>query len=149
MKALKELLMEYGESHQNPANVFIHWVCVPLIFWSITGFLFLITVPYAGNLAIPALLLISLYYICLSRTLWLGMLIFGCICLIASYVIYVKFYEGSFYIFLSIFSIAWIAQFIGHKIEGKKPAFLKDIQFLLLGPAWLMAKLYRKAGIPL
>ncbi len=42
---------------------------------------------------------------------------------------------------LAIFVIAWIGQFYGHKVEGKKPSFLKDLQFLLIGPAWVFEKL--------
>ena len=48
---------------------------------------------------------------------------------------------------LIIFVIAWIGQFIGHKIEGKKPSFFEDIQFLLIGPAWLLSFIYNKLGI--
>ena len=51
------------------------------------------------------------------------------------------------FIFLSIFIIAWIGQFIGHKIEGKKPAFFKDLQFLLIGPLWLLSFIYKKLNI--
>ena len=48
---------------------------------------------------------------------------------------------------LVVFVVAWIGQFIGHKIEGKKPSFLQDLQFLLIGPAWLLGFIYRKLGI--
>ena len=48
---------------------------------------------------------------------------------------------------LIIFVLAWIGQIIGHKIEGKKPKFLKDLQFLLIGPAWLLAFIYKKINI--
>ena len=48
---------------------------------------------------------------------------------------------------LVIFVIGWIGQFIGHAIEGKRPSFMKDIQFLLIGPLWLLGHLYRKLGI--
>lgn len=44
---------------------------------------------------------------------------------------------GLFYVALGIFILAWIGQFIGHKIEGKRPSFFKDIQFLLIGPLWV------------
>ena len=47
----------------------------------------------------------------------------------------------------AVFVLAWIGQFIGHKIEGKKPSFMKDLQFLLVGPMWLMHFVYKKAGI--
>ncbi len=48
---------------------------------------------------------------------------------------------------LGIFVVAWIGQFIGHHIEGKKPSFLKDLQFLLIGPAWLLSFIYKKLDI--
>ena len=48
---------------------------------------------------------------------------------------------------VSIFVIAWIGQFIGHKIEGAKPSFFEDLQYLLIGPAWLLHFIYRKIGI--
>jgi len=49
---------------------------------------------------------------------------------------------------IAVFVLAWIGQFYGHKVEGKKPSFLKDIQFLLIGPAWLMHFIYKRLGIP-
>ena len=48
-----------------------------------------------------------------------------------------------------VFVLAWVGQFIGHKIEGKKPSFIKDIQFLLIGPIWLLSAIYNKLNIPL
>jgi uncharacterized membrane protein YGL010W len=48
---------------------------------------------------------------------------------------------------VGIFVVAWIGQFVGHKIEGKKPSFLEDLQFLLIGPAWLMHFIFKKMGI--
>ena len=47
---------------------------------------------------------------------------------------------------IAVFVVAWIAQFVGHKIEGRKPSFLTDLTYLLIGPAWVLAKLYRKMG---
>jgi uncharacterized membrane protein YGL010W len=40
--------------------------------------------------------------------------------------------------------LAWIGQFYGHKIEGKKPSFLKDLEFLLIGPLWVIQKVGKK-----
>jgi uncharacterized membrane protein YGL010W len=45
------------------------------------------------------------------------------------------------------FVVAWIGQFIGHAIEGKRPSFFKDVQFLMIGPLWLLADVYRRLGI--
>ena len=60
-----------------------------------------------------------------------------------------NFIDQKFEIFLGIFIISWIGQFIGHKIEGKKPAFVKDLQFLLIGPLWLLSYIYEKLDIKL
>ncbi len=148
MKSLQQWLDEYGESHQNLLNIAIHWVCVPLIFWSITGFLFLVTIPVAGNLAVPALLLTVIYYLRLSVTLSIGMLIFAVSCLWLCLRLFILMGDQAFFVFAGVFAIAWIFQFYGHKVEGRKPSFLKDIQFLLIGPAWLMVKLYRILHLP-
>jgi uncharacterized membrane protein YGL010W len=49
---------------------------------------------------------------------------------------------------IGVFVVAWIAQFVGHSklFEGRKPSFLTDLKYLLIGPAWVLAKLYRKLG---
>lgn len=149
MRSLATWLEEYGESHRNPTNITIHWICVPVIFWCVSGLLFLVTIPVLGNLAVPALALLTLYYASLSRFLWPGMLLFGLVCLLSSYWLFISFNTDSLFIYLALFFIAWVGQFYGHHVEGKKPSFLKDLQFLLIGPAWLLVKLYRKIGIQL
>jgi uncharacterized membrane protein YGL010W len=45
---------------------------------------------------------------------------------------------------IAIFVVAWIGQFIGHKIEGKKPSFFDDLRFLLIGPLFVLGFLYRR-----
>ena len=94
-----------------------------------------------------AILLIVIYYISLSRTLWIGLLLFAGICLSLCYVIEKVNILPLWAFCVAVFVLAWIGQFYGHKVEGKKPSFLKDIQFLLIGPAWLMSFIYKKAGI--
>lgn len=147
MKPIERLLTEYQDSHQHPTNLLIHWICVPLIFWCVSGFLFLVTVPFFGNLAVLMLLAVTSYYYYLSKTLWVGMFIFGILCIAASFLLYARLYQDTLYFFICLFISAWLLQFYGHKIEGKKPSFLKDLQFLLIGPAWLMSKIYRSIGI--
>jgi uncharacterized membrane protein YGL010W len=46
-----------------------------------------------------------------------------------------------------LFVVAWIGQFVGHAIEGKRPSFFKDVQFLMIGPLWLLADVYRRLGV--
>jgi uncharacterized membrane protein YGL010W len=48
---------------------------------------------------------------------------------------------------VAIFVIAWIGQFIGHKIEGKKPSFFDDLRYLLIGPVFVLGFLYRRFNI--
>jgi len=159
-RKIDTLFQEYGESHQNLTNKRIHWVCVPIIFWTVTAFLWSIQFPSVRleilgtnlNLAIIVLALVILYYARLSISMAIGMLIFGFICLAVCLIVHNFLLKHKLIPFpllaLILFVVAWIFQLVGHKIEGKKPSFLKDLQFLLIGPAWLMHFIYRKLGIP-
>jgi uncharacterized membrane protein YGL010W len=156
MRKIDALLHEYGLSHQNATNKLIHWFCVPAIFFSIVGLVFSIPVgplpelmPFLGsfaNWATITLVIVLIYYVTLSGPLTLGMLFFSVLCLaLANYMALTFGYLWA--ISLGVFVLAWIIQFYGHKIEGKKPSFLKDIQFLMIGPAWLMHFIYKKWGL--
>jgi len=156
MRKIDALLHEYGLSHQNATNKLIHWFCVPAIFFSIVGLVFSIPVgplpellPFLGsfaNWATITLVIVLIYYVTLSGPLTLGMLFFSALCLaLANYMALTFGYLWA--ISLGVFVLAWIIQFYGHKIEGKKPSFLKDIQFLMIGPAWLMHFIYKKWGL--
>lgn len=151
-RPIQQWFDEYGESHRDPVNVAIHWTAVPLIFFSMVGLLTSIPsipVPYLGPIPVVNLALLALYifYIRHSLMLFVGMAVFASLCLGAS-----QWLEGHapwplWAICIVVFVVAWIAQFIGHHIEGKKPSFLKDLQFLLIGPAWLLAKLLKKVQV--
>lgn len=151
------LLSEYGSSHQNRQNKLIHWLAVPIIAWTIVALFWSIPVPEAFssvpylNWATIALSLTIIYYAALSWTLAIGMVLFATICigLVNAYGTFPVFGLSLWQFAIIAFVIAWIFQFIGHKIEGKKPSFFKDVQFLLIGPAWLMSFIYRKLGIPI
>ncbi len=148
----------YGESHQNPTNKAIHWICVPLIFFSLIGLLSLVPVPvltksvgesfgpyvHVGTLAI---ILGLIFFIRLSFSITAGMLIFSSLVLYAVKLVNMTFPAFAGWIYLVIFVMAWVGQFYGHQVEGKKPSFLKDLQFLMIGPAWLLHFIYRKTGI--
>ncbi|MCX2742864.1 DUF962 domain-containing protein [Mangrovivirga sp. M17] len=158
MRRIDQLLIEYGASHKNDTNKTIHWICVPVIFFSIVGLIWSIPsgplkgieagslTPYV-NWATIILLLVSVYYFSLSVPLAIGMLIFGAICLFLCNLLESILPMPLWMFSIGIFILAWIGQFIGHNIEGKKPSFLKDLQFLLIGPAWLMHFIYKKLNI--
>jgi len=156
-KNINTWLEEYGESHKNPVNKAIHWICVPLIMLSLIGLIYSIpngikisfyNTVYIINWAIVFLFFISIYYLKLSKNLFLGMVLVS-ILLIYGVEILNSFSTSLWKTSIFIFIVAWIGQFIGHKIEGVKPSFLKDIQFLLIGPAWLLSFIYKKLNISL
>lgn len=152
-KQAEQWLAEYGESHRDPTNKWIHWVCVPLIVVSLLGLLWDVPTPAwmdrVGllNWATVFVALCMVFYFSISIPLAIGMLIYTAI-VIGLIVWYEQLDIGPvWHAAAVIFVVAWIGQFIGHKIEGKKPSFLKDILFLLVGPLWLLKDLYRKLGI--
>lgn len=156
MRKIDDLLYEYGLSHQNETNKTIHWICVPAIFFSIVGLIYSIPAdslaglqPFLkgfANWATIVLAVVLVYYLSISPPLALGMFFFSALCLALANLIYLISPIPLWMISLFIFAMAWIFQFYGHKIEGKKPSFLKDLQFLLIGPAWLMHFIYKKFG---
>jgi uncharacterized membrane protein YGL010W len=155
-KALNNLLEEYGESHQNSTNKLIHWICVPLIFYSIVALVYSIPneilIPIFGdsiwaNWATITLVIVLIYYAKLSIPIAIGMLLFSAVCMFVCQYLSSTLDVSLWIIALVIFVAAWAGQFYGHKVEGKKPSFLKDLQFLLIGPAWLMHFLFEKWGV--
>ena len=154
MPTIHQWLKEYGESHQNETNKTIHWICVPAIFLSLIGFLYCIKLPFYFanhhiNMSLITLLFLLLYYFSLSKTLWIAMFVFGFFCLLICHLLNSYFFIPLWAFSLLVFIGAWTGQFYGHKLESKKPSFLKDLQFLLIGPAWLMSFIYQKIGVPL
>lgn len=151
MRQIDKLLEEYGESHQNGINVFIHFIAVPSIYFVSLGLIWSIPVPdfiagfevtWAHILVLPVLF----YYFKLSGPIGAFMTLvslacFGLINLLVSL-------DVSVWQFcLALFIVLWILQFVGHHIEGKKPSFLKDIQFLLVGPAWWCNHFLKRVNI--
>ncbi|WP_230658642.1 Mpo1 family 2-hydroxy fatty acid dioxygenase [Psychrobacter sp. I-STPA10] len=131
-RSLEQWLADYAVSHQHPINKKIHWLCVPIIFTCIAG----MSVSFSVWFTLILSALVLLFYIRLSAPLFLAMGIFMlfCFALITLLPVGFKFWAA-------LFVLAWIGQFIGHKLEGKKPSFFEDLQFLLIGPAWLAASL--------
>ena len=144
------LLAEYGESHKNKTNKLIHWVCVPIIVWCVMALIFVIPFPVdilgLDWLSI-ILVLVIIYYIFLSKPLSIGFILVAGISYWSIILYEAQFSLPIWQFALGLFILAWIGQFWGHKIEGKKPSFFKDIQFLMIGPAWLLSFIYQKLGI--
>ena len=154
MKNIYDWNIEYGLYHKNKINKIIHWICIPLIIFSLFGLLSLINFQfmigegyYKINVLGIFIILALWYYLRLSKPLALGMLVISLLFAGIIDLISLNSKITLFYLYLGIFILAWIGQFIGHKFEGKKPAFFKDLQFLLIGPLWLLAFIYNKFNI--
>lgn len=153
-KGIQQWLDEYGESHQNKLNKRIHWFCVPQIFWTVMAFIFLIPTPAAFsdvsphlNWATIMIIAVLIYYATLSLSLTIGMGIFSSLCY-AAIIWFEAALPGNLLVFAAVyFVVLWALQFYGHEVEGKKPSFFKDVQYLMIGPAWLMSFIYSKLGI--
>ena len=153
MRTVNDWLSEYGVSHQNPTNKLLHWICVPLIMLTVFGLLWSLPVlplfsdisPWLNWATITAAGLL-LYYLVISPALAAGVLIaFLLLLLVTQWLSTLPW--PLWLVSLTIFVVAWIGQFVGHAIEGKRPSFFKDVQFLLIGPLWLLAAAYRRLGL--
>jgi len=155
MRKIDLLFAEYAESHRNATNKLIHWICVPLIFWTILGFISIIPsraigFRYIGEISyvsFVAIGLVTLFYMRLSVLISVIMFLVMILMESFAYGVNIRFKGDSWMVYLSVFIATWILQFVGHKIEGKKPSFLKDLQFLLVGPIWLLSFVLKKLGI--
>ena len=134
------LLSQYSDSHRNHTNELIHIVCVPLIVFSLLGIIWAVH-PLAAVAVVAASLY---YYFQLSRPFAVGMLAMA-----TAMLALLALLPPATVLALSIaiFVLAWVGQFVGHQIEGKKPSFLDDLRFLLIGPLFVLSFLYRRFNV--
>jgi len=151
MRSFNQWMAEYGVSHQNPTNQLIHKICVPLIMLSVIGLIWSIptpatfeTLPYL-NWATIFVAGCLVFYMTLNFVMFVGMLVLTVLmCWVCQQLQNAGILLPAS---IGIFVVAWIAQFYGHKVEGKKPSFLQDLAFLLIGPLWVLRFFYAKVGI--
>jgi uncharacterized membrane protein YGL010W len=139
IRRVDQLLAHYGESHRNPRNEVIHFVAIPLIMLSLVGLLFALH-PWVAYGFIAASLV---YYARLSLVFLASMTVLSAIAIALVHAMG----EQVLPVSAAIFVAAWIAQFIGHKIEGKKPSFFEDLQYLWVGPLFVLSRLYERLGV--
>lgn len=153
------LFDQYAESHRNPSNELIHWVCVPLIVFSIIGLVWTVPFPHLAflgkfngflNWASFLIAFAGYYYYRLSPVLsYLMILVIFAMALVIVQLEKWSLSGGPavWLVCAVIFVLAWAGQLVGHKIEGKKPSFLQDLKFLLIGPIWLLHFICLKTGL--
>ena len=95
--------------------------------------------PILENWAVIIGVIISFFYLRLGFRYFTEMLFVMLLCILGNF--WIGNNLNLFYVSIIIFVLAWIGQFYGHKIEGAKPSFLKDLEFLLIGPLWVIEKL--------
>lgn len=144
-------LDKYGESHRNPTNILIHKIFVPLIMFSVIGLLWAIPTPEFiqhrtwVNYGMLLVVVAMVFYLTMGFKIFFGMVF------IVAPIVYgnvlLQNYEYQIQLMAGIFIFSWIMQFIGHKIEGKKPSFFEDLLFLLVGPVWVFYPIYKKLGL--
>ena len=143
MRSAQQWLAAYAAHHCNPINRRIHTVCVPAILFSILGISWHVQIQGAADLwwangATILSLLALVFYWRLGLSPFLTMA--------ATFAVMIAIVMGlewgtslpTLPLYCTIFVLAWIAQFVGHKLEGKAPSFFDDLQFLLIGPLWVI-----------
>ena len=138
-RAIDQRLAHYAQSHRHPVNERIHFVCVPLIVFALLGMLHALH-PLAAYAFVAASLV---YYLRLSIPFLAAM------CLMSAAMLAVLAALGPYALIVSVvvFVLAWIGQFVGHAIEGKRPSFFEDVQYLWIGPLFCLSFLFRRLGI--
>ncbi|WP_199100634.1 DUF962 domain-containing protein [Dyella sp. ASV21] len=149
---IRPWLDSYSADHQNATNRLLHWICVPLILWCVIALMWTIPVPSMigrpGLWAVAALVLAFAWYWKHSHRLGAALLVaLVLMCVLTEWAYRQLGPAHLCFTALGVFVLAWIGQFIGHAIEGRRPSFLTDLAYLLVGPAWLMDKLLRRFGI--
>ena len=151
MRTMQSWLSSYSADHKNPINQIFHWFCVPPIVWAVIALLWTIPVPESilrpGAWAVLVMVLAFTWYWKHSHRLASALLVaFVVLCVITYWLFDTLGAGGLRDLAIVVFVLAWIGQFVGHHYEGHRPSFLTDLSYLLIGPAWLMAKLLRKLG---
>jgi uncharacterized membrane protein YGL010W len=153
MSSAQQLLAEYAADHQHPVNKLLHRLCVPAIVVSLLGLLWSLPIPAAAesaprfvNWATLALAGALAWYLLLSPRLAAGMILVAAVAL-GIVAMLAELPAPLWLVSVAIFAVAWVGQFVGHAYEGKRPSFLRDLRFLLVGPLWLVASAYGRLGI--
>ncbi len=138
-RRVDQLLAHYEESHRNPTNEIIHFIAIPLIMLSLVGMMFALH-PYVAYAFIAASMV---YYLRLSLVFLATMMLWSLLTVALVFAMGSRVLELS----VAIFVGAWILQFVGHKLEGKKPSFFEDFQYLWIGPLFVLSKLFTRLGL--
>jgi uncharacterized membrane protein YGL010W len=151
-RSMRDWLDSYSQDHQHPINCLLHWICVPLIVWSVLALLWTVPVPASllrpGACGVFAIVLAFAWYWKHSHRLGASMLVTLAILALGCAWVFGQLGSAAMrWLAAGVFIVAWVGQFIGHLLEGRRPSFFTDLAYLLIGPAWLMDKLLNRIGL--
>jgi uncharacterized membrane protein YGL010W len=156
LRPLDRWFAAYAEDHRHPLNQRLHVLCVPAIVWSIMALLYAVPTPAGFPAALPDFGVAAAIAVVLAVGFWLwlspplGVGILACVAAglaINEIILQTLGMTGLLVTGALVFVIAWIGQFIGHHVEGRRPSFLTDLVYLMIGPPWVLAKAYRALGL--
>lgn len=151
-RPVDRLFAAYSDDHRHPTNQLLHVLCVPAIVWSLLALVYCIPLGEgapAGLLAAALAVVAAAYWMWLSLPLGLGAAALMALAWWSVAALHAAIGTAALaWLGAAVFVIAWIGQFIGHHIEGRRPSFLTDLVYLMVGPVWVLAKGYRKVSLP-
>lgn len=148
------LMVQYAHYHRDRRNIATHLVGIPLIFLSIGVLLLEPTWVIEGHtvsLAWMAWALTSVWYLTRGDLL-LGLattLVNAALIALAHQVPDLSAALGLpvWQCGVAFFVIGWLFQFVGHYLEGRKPAFVDDVVGLLVGPMFVVGEVLISMGL--
>ena len=151
MKTDVDQLSTYKSVHLNKTNVKTHFIGVPIIIWSLMVLLSLVELPisiggsgYELTMAVVCFTGIIIYYFLLNAKLAIGQILFFVPLLYIANIVAQQ--QHAVWVAISAFVVGWVIQFIGHHYEKAKPAFVDDLNQLIIGPFFLMAEVFFMLG---
>ncbi len=139
------LFADYHRYHKDPRNKILHFVGIPLIVYGLLRMLWFETGLHVG--ATP---LLGADFVLVSGIAWYSFLRVR-LGLMAG-ILYVPLYllasvTPSVWIGMAVFALGWAVQFLGHAVEGRRPAFTQNVVQLFTGPVWIAAQVLAWAGL--
>ena len=154
MSETERWLTDYGENHQDISFAGIYWIAVLTLVIGTVGMLWSLPVPYEFEKISPILnwgstflMAAVVYYFIISVSLAIGMLPF--LLGIAGVQNWLTSSDYSaLRVSIGLLVAGIIGLWMGHRNQGSLRPVLRDLQLMMIGPAWLLSVLYRRIGIP-
>ncbi|MFM7625017.1 MAG: DUF962 domain-containing protein [Gammaproteobacteria bacterium] len=141
----------YSADHRDATNQLLHVLCVPAIVWSLLALVYCIPLGEGAptGLLAAVLAVVAVAFWCwLSLPLGLGAGVAMALSYWSVAALHAVLGSGGLAVVGTVvFVVAWVGQFIGHHIEGRRPSFFTDLVYLMIGPVWVLAKAYRKVAL--